>query len=67
LEFERYLDDNGVTNSDVIYGYSPDALYGVEASAIEEIGTFYERNDAAKLREIALSRIHKPLTNTQPK
>ena len=56
-QFERYLDDNGLTDSEAIYGYHADRILGIEASKVVEVGTFYERNDAYELRQLAESRV----------
>ena len=56
-QFENYLDENGLTDSDAVYGYEPIRLYGIRASKIEVIGTFWERKDASKLKEVADSRV----------
>jgi len=31
-QFENYLEENGLTDSDAIYGYEPLRLYGIRAS-----------------------------------
>lgn len=56
-QFERYLDENGMTDSEAIHGYCAEVLYGIEASKIVEVGTFYERKDCHELKELALTRI----------
>jgi hypothetical protein len=56
-QFERYLADNGLTDSEAVYGFEPDRIYGIRASKVEIIGTFWERKDASKLKEVADSRI----------
>lgn len=57
-QFERYLDENGLTDYEAIYAYEPERLYGIRASKIEIIGTFWERKDADKLKELAENRIY---------
>jgi hypothetical protein len=56
-QFESYLNENGLTDSDAIYGYDPIRLYGIRASKVEVIGTFWERKDASKIKEVADSRV----------
>jgi len=56
-QFEDYLANNGLTDSEAIYGYLPERIYGIEASKVEIIGTFWDRKDAGKLYELALSRV----------
>ena len=56
-QFERYLDNFGKTDSECVYGYSPEAIYGVEATNVVVTGTFWDRKDAHKLKELADSRI----------
>ena len=57
-QFERYLADNGLTDSEAIYGWSPERILAVRASKIVEVGTFYEKPDAHELRELANTRIY---------
>jgi hypothetical protein len=56
-EFEQYLDDHGLTDSQALYGWSPDVMAAIRASGVVETGTFYERKDAWDLRQFALSRV----------
>ena len=56
-QFEDYLDKNGLTDSEAIYGYEPERLMGIEAREVITIGTFFERKDAVQLLELAESRI----------
>ena len=56
-EFEDYLDELGLTYSDALYGYDARSLMGQEFSRVEVVGTFWERNDAGKLKDLAESRI----------
>lgn len=56
-QFEEYLAENGLTDSEAVYGYHPERMMGIEASKVVEIGTFYERNDRYELRKLADSRI----------
>lgn len=56
-QFERYLDENGLTDSEAVYGYEPIRIMGIKASRVEVVGTFWERKDATKLKELADSRI----------
>lgn len=56
-QFEDYLEDNGLTDSQAVYGYEPDRILGIEASWVEVIGTFWERKDAVELRNLALTRV----------
>ena len=56
-QFEHYLADNGLTDSEAVYGFEPDRIYGIRVSKVEVIGTFWERKDASKLKEVADSRI----------
>lgn len=62
-QFEDYLEDNGLTDSQAVYGYEPDRMLGIEISRVEIIGTFWERKDAVDLHNFALSRVG--LTNTK--
>lgn len=56
-QFEKYLDENGLTDSEAMFGWNPCILQGVKAKKIEIIGTFWEREDAGKLKELADSRL----------
>lgn len=56
-QFENFLNDNGITDSEAIYGFSPDVLLQTRAQRIETTGTFWERKDAGKLYELAQTRI----------
>lgn len=56
-EFEQYLSDCGLTDSEAVYGWCPDVMAGIEASKVVEIGTFYKHKDAYKLREFARTRV----------
>ena len=56
-QFEHYLDENGLTDSEAVYGYDIHVLRGIEASRVVEIGTFYERNDSYNLKREAESRV----------
>lgn len=56
-QFERFLDENGLTDSEAIYGYEPSVIYGIDASRVEVVETFWERQDAAELKELADSRV----------
>jgi hypothetical protein len=56
-QFENYLAENGLTDSEAVYGYEPERIYGITASKVEVVGTFWERKDAGKLYELANSRI----------
>lgn len=56
-EFEQFLDEQGLTDSEALYGYEPDVMAGVETEKVVEIGSFKERKDASKLREFADTRI----------
>jgi len=57
LEFERYLDNNGLTDSEAIYGYDAHSMAGIEASKIEIVGTFWDKHDAGELNREAQSRV----------
>jgi hypothetical protein len=56
-QFEGYLEHNGLTDSQACYGFDARSLFGIEASGVIEIGTFYERKDASELRRLAHSRV----------
>lgn len=56
-QFEMYLGENGLTDSEAVYGHSADRIQGIHASKVVVIGTFWERKDASHLKEIADSRI----------
>jgi hypothetical protein len=55
-EFDRHLDAYGLTDSEAIYGYCADRIYGIKARDVHTIGTFWSRKDATKLKELADSR-----------
>ena len=57
MQFERYLDENGLTDSEAIYGWCADVLRGVIASKVVEYGTYYEKADAFELKREAKSRV----------
>lgn len=56
-EFEYYLNHNGLTDSEAIYGYDPIRIQGIHASKVEVVGTFWDRKDAGELKRLAESRI----------
>ena len=56
-QFEDYLDDNSMTDSQAVYGWSPEILHGIQADRVEIVGTFWGREDAYELRRLAESRI----------
>ena len=56
-QFENYLAENGLTDSEAVYGYFPDSIMGVDASEVVKVGTWYERKDAYDLERLALSRV----------
>lgn len=56
-QFENYLDENGLTDSEAVYGFEPEIIYQIEASRVETVGTFFERKDASELYRLAQSRI----------
>lgn len=49
-QFEHWLDEKGLTDTDARHGYEPRVIMGNRYSAVIEIGTFWERKDARKLR-----------------
>lgn len=55
-EFERYLNDNGLTTRDAIYG-DHNHMAGVEAAKVVVYGTFWDRKDATELERFAKTRI----------
>ena len=61
-EFEDFLNEQGLTDSEALYGYMPDVIAGVETERVVEVGSFRERKDAEKLREFADTRIRKTKT-----
>lgn len=57
-QFENYLDDNGLTDSEAVHGWSPEVLIGIEASKVEVVGTFWrDKKDAGKIYDFALARV----------
>lgn len=56
-QFEDYLNKNSLTDSEAVYGCEPQRLFGIRASKVEVVGTFWERNDAARLKELADTRV----------
>ncbi len=56
-EFERYLDKNGMTDTEAIYGCEPQRICGYRAERVVIVGTFWERKDAGKLKDLADSRV----------
>ena len=52
-QFERYLDSNGLTDLEAVYGWCPEVMAGIEAYRIEIIGTFWDKPNAGKLKEFA--------------
>ncbi len=57
IEFEDYIDDKGLTDTEAIYGYGVDRIRGIEASKVEVIGTFWDRKDAGDLKREADTRV----------
>jgi len=57
IEFEDYIDDKGLTDTEAIYGYGVDRIRGIEASKVEVIGTFWDRKDAKELKKEADARV----------
>ena len=62
-QFNRALEERGLTDREAVYGYCPNVMRGIEASEVIEVGTFYEHPRAFELREEALYRVrqHDPL------
>lgn len=56
-QFEKYLDDNGLTNTQAIYGFDESAIAGIQAQRVVIVGTFWERNDGKKLLKLAKERV----------
>jgi hypothetical protein len=56
-QFENYLNDNGLTDSEAFYAYEPYVIRGQEFNKIEVIGTFWERPHANDLYEEAKRRL----------
>lgn len=56
-QFERYLDENGLTDSQAVYGWCAERILGIQASKVEKIGTWYEVKDHHELERLAESRI----------
>jgi len=52
-EFERFLAANGLTDSEALYGWEEEVIRGISASRVVEIGTFFIRKDAQRLRDVA--------------
>lgn len=57
IQFEDYLDDKGLTDTEAIYGYCADIIRGIEARRVEIIGTFWDRKDASELKREADARV----------
>lgn len=55
-EFQRLIWDYPEPEK-YIYGENPEKLFRIEAERVMIIGTFWERKDAGKLKEIADSRV----------
>lgn len=66
-EYEQWLEDNGHTSRTAVHGYDPERIVSVEASAIETIGTFWDRKDALKLEELARTRVRDSPADGQSK
>lgn len=60
IEFEEYLNRNGLTDTEAVYGLEPNRIAGIIASKVEVVGTFWERKDAGELLVFAESRIRLP-------
>lgn len=56
-QFERYLSEQGLTDSEAVYGYEPHSILGIRANKVVEIGTFWETKNANKLWTLAQSRV----------
>lgn len=57
-EFVKYV--SGVTFADrdnVIYADTPTKIAGVEAERVDIVGTFWGREDAGRMKELAESRV----------
>lgn len=56
-EFEKWLAENGKTDSEAVFAFEPERLMGHEFSRIEVIGTFWARPDAGRLHDLAKTRV----------
>lgn len=56
-QFEKYLNENGFTDSEAIYGYRPENIMGIQASKVEIVGTFWKKKNASELQKLANTRI----------
>jgi len=57
LEFENYLNQRGLTDSEALYGWCDEVMAGVEAKDVITIGTWYEDDKNYDLLEFAKTRI----------
>ena len=62
-QFERYLDDNGLTDTEAVYGYARDVMLGIEASIVVKVGTWYKKKKAYELEQEAKSRVRPPISH----
>lgn len=56
-EFERYLNENGLTDSEAKYIYEPQQTWGRIPTEVVVVGPFYDRKDAHKLKDAAMERL----------
>lgn len=57
VEFERFLDEVGGTDSEYLYGFEPSRISGVQAEKVIHVGTFLDRKDSYDLAKLADTRI----------
>ena len=55
-EFQNYARSHH-PHPNLVYGNGVEALAGIEAEDIEVVGTFWEREDAGELYDVAKSRV----------
>lgn len=54
VQFEDYLAERGLTDSQARYAFMPEVLRGIRASEIVIIGTFFDTVDAGELSNLAM-------------
>ena len=56
-QFKNYVDSQDRNHQDFVYCSSIEAILGIDAEKIITVGTFWNRQDAGKLKDFADSRI----------
>lgn len=62
-EFERYLDENGLTDSEVFYGHDERSIIGQEYNEIVAYGTFWEKKNAGEVYDFTKDHLRPFNTN----